>query len=172
MRLLHLHKYFISIGFICFLLSTSLFSLSTDKNKKVYVISDHAIYNFKTGLSVFVGHVKVNQGSTHLRADRLTLQNEHHEIKEAIAYGLKNNLAHYWTLPKIGDKNLFANAKIIKFYPIASKVTLEKNVILDQGTNHFQGQLLYYDIKDQTIQLPPSENGKAVLIYNPDESYS
>lgn len=166
----HLKKECLRIAGAIFACITSLasFALPEDTKEKVQIAGDKWTYNYKTGTSQFDGNVKVDQGTTHVTADRLiTKSNNKHEIQEAIAYGL-NDLAHYWTIPKIGDLEIHAKAKIIKFYPSTSNVTLEQDVLVTQGENSFQGQLIHYNMNDQTIAVPASKNGRAVLIYNPD----
>lgn len=145
------------------------YALPTDKQQKVHIVADSTNYNYKTGVNVFEGHVKVDQGTTHITAQKLvTKNNSQHKIQEAIAYGL-DGLAHYWTLAKIGEPNIHAKAKIIKFYPQQSNVTLERNVIVTQGENHFHGEIILYNREDQTITVPASPSGRAVLVYNPDK---
>lgn len=146
-----------------------VFALQEDNKQKVLIVSDSSIYNYKTGVKIFEGHVKVDQGTTHITADKLITKNNHqNKMQEAIAYGIEG-LAHYWTLPKIGDPEIHAHAKIIKFYPIDSNVTLEQQVTVNQGENSFQGQLIHYNRNDDTITVPASQNGRAVLVYNPDK---
>lgn len=154
---------------LVFTLAGKIYALPTDKMEKVYIVADSGVYNYKTGVNVFEGHVKVDQGSTHITADRLvTKSNKNHQIEEAIAYGILEP-AHYWTLPKADDPEIHANAALIKFYPIVSNVTLEENVVITQGENSFQGQLIHYNMNEQTITVPASKNGRAVLVYNPDQ---
>ena len=93
--------------------------------------------------------------------------NWQHKIEEATAYGYKE-LAHFWTIPKSEDPELHAHAKIIRFYPQSSNITLEQKVHIEQGKNTFQGDLIHYNNADQTISVPPSSNGKAILVYNPE----
>ena len=144
-------------------------ALETDHNEKVNIIADSWVYNFKSGMNVYEGNVKVDQGSTHITADRLvTKNNAQHKIKEATAFGLEN-LAHYWTLPKEGDVEIHAKAKVIKYYPIETNVTLEKTVQVTQGENTFQGELIHYNSKDQTITVPATKNARAIIVYNPDK---
>lgn len=144
------------------------FALPEDDKEKVYIVSDRSNYNYKTGINVFEGNVKVDQGTTHLTADKLiTKSNDQHKIKEAIAYGIEKP-AHYWTLPKVDDPELHTYALIIKYYPMDSNVIFEKNAVATQGENSFQGQLILYNMKDEIITVPASNNGRAVLVYNPD----
>lgn len=153
--------------FMCLLPLASL-ALPEDKNKKIYITSKDCIYNYKKGTSLFQGNVTVDQGSTHLTADKLsTKNNEQHKLREAIAYGI-TQYAHYWTLPKMGDPLVHANARIIKFYPMVSNVELQKDVLVTQGNNSFHGDLIHYNFNNQTITVPASKTGRAVLVYNPD----
>lgn len=152
--------------FIC----TQVFALPEDSQQKIHITADSTIYNYKTGINVFEGHVKVDQGTTHITSNRLTTHaNSQHQIQEAVAYGDKGERAHYWTLPKPDDKEFHAYADVIKFHPVTSNVTLEGNVIVSQGENSFQGELILYNMNQQTVTVPPSKNGRAVLVYNPDK---
>ncbi|TAK77518.1 MAG: lipopolysaccharide transport periplasmic protein LptA [Gammaproteobacteria bacterium] len=159
------------IFLLFFLLSYAVpvFALPEDNKAKVYIAADHTVYNYKTGIKVFEGNVTVDQGSTHLTADRLiTKDNEQHQIKEAIAYGLQRP-AHYWTLPNVGDPEVHSHALVMKYYPIEGKVVFEKKVIVTQGENSFQGELILYNMNDQIVTVPAAKNGRAVLVYNPDK---
>jgi lipopolysaccharide export system protein LptA len=149
--------------------SLSAWALQTDNLEKVYIVSDSFIYNYKTGINIYEGHVKVDQGTTHIMADKLiTKNNLQHKIQEAIAYGVDHQ-AHYWTLPNTNDPEIHARAKVIKYYPSDSNATLEQEVFVTQGENSFQGQLILYNRNNQTITVPASKNGRAVLVYNPDK---
>lgn len=157
------------LAIILFLFPLLAYSLDSDKQAILYITSDAWSYNFKTGIDIYEGHVKVDQGTTHILADKLiTKKNEQHKIREATAYGIEN-LAHFWTLPQPDDEELHAKAKIIRFYPIESNLTLEQAVNVVQGKNHFQGELIHYNSKDQTINVPASANGRARLVFNPNK---
>ena len=151
------------------LFSSCCFALPADNKAVIHIISDKWAYNYKTGMNEYTGHVIIDQGTTHLTADRVTTKsNAQHKIQEAIAYGLSQP-AHYHTLAKTGDPETHAYAKIIKYYPIESNVTFVQNVTLKQGENSFQGPFILYNMQDQVVTVPSSKEGRAVLIYNPDK---
>ncbi len=144
------------------------YCLTSDRNEKLHITADATIYNYKKGVNYFEGHVQIDQGTTHVTADRLTTKlNDRHQIQEVIAYGTKE-LAHFWTLPKPDELVVNAHAKIIKYYPLTLNATLQDTVRVTQGENNFQGQLIHYNMNDQTIIVPETKNGRAVLVYNPD----
>jgi len=156
------------VTLLMLIIASPVFALSADHTETIHIIADSTTYNYKTGFTIFDGHVKVDQGTTHITADRLTTQSgKSRTIKEAIAYGY-NDLAHYWTLPTANDPVIHAQAKIIKFYPTESNVALEKDVTLVQGANSFQGQLILYNRNEQTIFVPEANQGRAVVVINPD----
>jgi lipopolysaccharide transport protein LptA len=142
-------------------------ALPTDETQKMNIIANSSLLNYKNGANVYEGDVKIDQGATHLTADRVTTQNnDKHKMEEAIAFGTKK-LARYWTIPKDGDLEFNAFAKVIKFYPIKSTVILEGDVVVTQGNNSFHGPLIIYNIKDQTVSAPASNKGRATIIIEP-----
>lgn len=151
------------------LYGAACFGLPSDSKAPLHIVSDHSTFNYKNGTNEFIGNVIIDQGSTHLSADRvITKNNAQHKIEEAIAYGIKQP-GHYWTLPKVGDPTLHAYANVIKFYPLSTNVSLEQHVTVKQGDNNFQGELIHYNSNDQTITVPHLEKSQAVLVYNPDK---
>src|SRR4029079_3102275 len=95
-------------------------ALPNDSEQPMKIVADSSLFNYKTGIDTYEGNVKIDQGTSHLIADRLiTKKNKQHKMIEAIATGIKK-LAEYSTIPKTGDAPLNAKAKIIKFYPLTS----------------------------------------------------
>ena len=144
-------------------------ALPTDSQQTMHIIADSSTFNYKTGIDVYEGNVKIQQGTTRLIADRLVTQkNNKHKIQEAIAYGI-NKPAEYYTQPKENDPILHAKAKIIKFYPIKSSATLLTQVVVTQGDNSFHGSILIYDMKNQIVTAPASKTGPATIIIEPQK---
>lgn len=149
--------------------SLSAHALKEDRKEMLHIAASSFIGNVKTGIKIYEGDVRIDQGTTHIRADRLvTKYNKDNKMEEAIAYGYQVP-AHFWTIPKIGDPELHAHARIIKFYPIDFNITLEQDVQIIQGENSFKGELVHYNNNDETILVPKTKNSRAVFIYNPDK---
>lgn len=155
-------------AFICVFIDKNVVdALPTDETQKMNIVANSSLLNYKSGTNIYEGDVKIDQGETHLTADKVTTQNnEKHKMEEAIAYGTKKP-ARYWTIPKTGDLEFNAFAKVIKFYPIKSTVVLEGDVVVTQGNNSFHGPLIIYNTKDQTVSAPATNKGRATIIIEP-----
>jgi lipopolysaccharide export system protein LptA len=161
------HRLIFLCGFL--ILPLTAFSLPEDQARPLNITADSTVFNYKTGIDTYEGNVKVDQGSTHLTADRLVTQkNKQHKMILATATGIKQ-FAEYSTLPKPGDPALYAKARIIKFYPITSTVVLEQEVTVTQKENSFHGPLIIYNMKDQVVTAPASQNGRATIIIKPEQ---
>ncbi len=154
--------------FLLIILSTSTFALPEDRDRPFNIIADSSLFNYKTGIDTYEGHVKVDQGTSHLIADRLvTRKDKQHKMILAIATGTQKP-AEYTTIPKIGDSVLNAKARFIKFYPTTSIIILEQNVVVTQKENSFHGPLIIYNMKNQLVTAPPFTNGRATIVIEPE----
>lgn len=157
--------------FFLFMLSpmSIAFGLPEDSNKIIHIVANSTEFNYKTGTDIYEGDVQVDQGTTHLKADRLVTQkDENHKIISAIAYG-NDYPAEYSTIPKLGDLLLKAKAKVITYYPRTSTIFLKDNVIVTQGGNSFRGTNIIYNMKDQTVSAPASKHGRASIVIEPKQ---
>ena len=156
--------------FISSLWAQDIFALKADMMQKLVITADSTVYNNKTGITVFEGHVKVNQGSTRINANRLvTKSNARHKMIEATAYGILQP-AQFITLEKPGEAELQAEAMIIKFYPGKFDVVLEQRATVSQGNNRFQREHILYNRENSMVIVPESGGGKTVIIYDPDKT--
>ena len=129
---------FFLIGIILTTYSLTLSALPSDNQQNISIVANSWFFNYKTGLRIYEGAVKMDQGSSHLTADRVvTKNNDKHKLEEAIAYGIQQ-LAEYSTIAKEGDDIFHAKAKIIKFYPLKQTIILEGDVKVTQGKNSFE----------------------------------
>jgi lipopolysaccharide export system protein LptA len=144
-------------------------ALPSDITQSLHISADTSQVNYKTGSNNYQGNVKIDQGSSHLSADRLTTKNnKQHKMDEAIAYGIYQ-LAHYWTTPKQGDKLFNAFAQVITLYPQKGLVVLEGDVIVTQGKNSFHGPTLIYNLYDQTVTAPATKKGLSTIVIEPQD---
>lgn len=162
-----LTKYLLFI--ITLVCSLPVAALTNDSKEALNISADSSRHNYKIRETWFEGKVKIKQGSTHLTADRLvTRKNAHNKIEEVIAYGYQD-LAHYWTQPKENEEVMHAQAKVMKIYPLKSRIVLEGEVLVTQGKNRFKGQIIVYNTKQQIITVPAAKNSRATFVIEADQ---
>lgn len=164
-RLLHLTQILAILSFS--LLSNSSFALTSDQKQPVYLQSDTAVLNHKTGISIYRGNVKLTQGTTIVTGDTLTTyMDENSQITKAIATG---QLASYTTLPD-NSKLLFVGiAQVINYYPPQGHVEFIGTAKATQGADTFTGPQLNYNINTQVVTSPSSHIGRTSIIIQPNQ---
>lgn len=147
----------------------SALALASDNNQPAHFLADQFQYNQKTNKTVFIGHVQMSQGSTHLSADQLTVyRDKDGKVTKTIAVSLSDQLAHYTTLPDNSDEVLDAVGKTIEYYPQIKKAIIKGSGVVTQGPNHFSGSFITYDIvKQQVISLPMAADEQTILVLQP-----
>jgi len=154
---------------ILMFLPFSSFAMPEDNQKIIHITASSTEFNYKSGVDVYEGNVIIDQGTTHVKADKLvTTKDQNHHIISAIAYGI-THLAEYSTIPKEGDVVLHAKAKRITYYPQTATIILENDVQVTQGKNSFQGPHIIYNMKEQTVSAPASKNGRATIVIEPKQ---
>ncbi len=157
-----LHKILLVI--ITLFATTTSFSHPKDNEKPLRLTANSSTFNYKTGIDVYKGNVKVNQGTTDLSADKIvTTKDSSHKISSIIAYGHKR-LAEFSTIPDDSKEVLNAKSKIIEFYPKESKIVLKENVLVTQAGNSIQGSHIIYNIEQQIVSAPHIKNSRATII--------
>ncbi len=158
----------IILGFSILISSIASWALSTDSNQPAHFVADKVQFNQKTGINVFIGHVTMSQGTTHLTADKLTVYNAAHgRIIKAVAIG---ELAHYSTLPDDQKRLMDAFGKTIEYYPQERKAIILGNGTVIQGSNRFNGEHIIYEMDKQLVtSLPTNSNIQSVLVLQPQD---
>lgn len=144
-----------------------VFALSSDGNLPFHFKSNSIIYNGKQHTATYIGHVRVTQGTTRIRGNKLVVQyGKNGGVKKMIDTG---NLAHYSTLPDRQSKRLYAQAKKITYNPTTKIVLLEQHAKVTQEKNIFTGPHIWYDSGAGVVRTTPKKNQKTVIIIEPQD---
>lgn len=148
-----------------------IYALSGDKNLPAQFVSDNAVYNSKAGVSVFTGNVQMNQGSSRLTGDKITvITDEKGKIIQIISIGKQ---AHYSTLPDNQTKILDAYADTIEYYPQKDEAILIGNGEIRQGKNSLKGPKIVYNLQQRILVAKsdelPNKTNRSVIVINPNE---
>ena len=160
--------FFLMIGSIVFLSSTH--ALPQDRDEIFYLSSDEADISQSKNKGLFKGHVKIDQGSSHLRsAEAETHGDENNKLVKAIAKGNQQKKAHFWTILTQNQPELHAWADIIYYFPKQNRIELVGNAEVSQGDNTFKAPKIIYDTEKQHILTERQENKRTTITFHPEK---
>lgn len=152
---------------LCMICPTLASALPQDKEATVYLHAGSASINQTTHTGTYTGHVALDQGTTHLRADTAeTKTNEKNQLIFAIAKGNATRLAHVWTRSSTDKPPIHAYADIIRYYPIEHRVELTGHARVTQGENAFKAPHMIYDTLTQHVVTKPQGRERTTIIFN------
>lgn len=161
-----LNKKLIAIILLCS--STMAWALDTDKYQPMHVDSHSAAYDREQRILTYEGNVQTEQGSSHLKGDKiLVYQGENNQIKYIEIFGKP---ALYNTLPSPDKERLYVEALKITYNPNDKTVLLEGNGKVTQEGNIFTGPHIWYDMKNGIVRSKPTKaNERSVFILQPQK---
>lgn len=142
---------------ICFLL---LFGWATayspvglakdnDNQQPIYIDSDTASYDEKTGISTYSGKVVYSQGTLVVRSDVMTFYMKDGQINKITVVGKP---ATFKQSPGEGKEDINGHSLIGEYYPSTAKLFLIKEAVVSQGGNKSSSDLIIYDTKNSVIK--------------------
>lgn len=123
-------------------------------DETVTLDADSLVYDNKKHVSHYLGHVKLTQGQSQLRAHSATTKmDSHNKLEKAIAKALPNERVHFW---KTSDKDkqnptIHAYAKVITYLPKEGHIVLNGNALVKQGENTYRSEHIVYDINKKAV---------------------
>jgi lipopolysaccharide export system protein LptA len=137
--------------FLCCTLNLC-FALKEDRLQTVEVSADSADLDQYHHRGVYIGHVQLNQGTTHLRAaEAVTEGDDKNELIKAIIKGNKESQAHYWTAMALDKPLVHAYADTICYYPKRHLIELIGHARVEQGNDSFSAPKISYDTEKQLV---------------------
>ncbi len=129
--------------------SNSVFALKSDSQQPVYIDSNTASYNEKSGTSIYSGNVVTKQGSLHIKSDKLVVYVKNGNVIKMIFTGKP---AKFRQLPAVGKEEVHGEALTGEYYPEKNRLTLIEEAVVSQGSNRSASRLIIYDSKNSLIQ--------------------
>jgi lipopolysaccharide transport protein LptA len=148
----HVKKFSFKINalqfFLLFFLISPVFALKSDQNQPLNINADSAFCQRKdeTNFCVYSGKVIFAQGTSLLKAPKVTVYKKYDKINKVEALGL-DSLAHYQVELDESHKLVVAKAKIITLYPDKNLMVLSGDGEIVEDNNKFNGPYLEYVFK-------------------------
>jgi len=143
---------------------TGIFAQENSAGNTAHFSADHVTFNTDSGTTIYAGHVKMAQGTTHIVADRVTAyKNTQGDIDQVVAIG---NPAHYSTQPDDQKYPIDAFGDRIEYYPTTRITQIIGNGYVTQGSNSLKGPHIIYDMDKKIMRSLPvaTQHGEKSLI--------
>jgi lipopolysaccharide export system protein LptA len=137
-----LFKVFLSFCLAC---CFSAEAFSADNAQAIFIESDAAERNEKTGLTQYMGNVSIRQGSLTINARKVELFYQGNSVSRILSTG---NPASYQQNNHTGQ--ILARAETIEFLPESEEIQLKTNASLSKDGTLITGDTIHYDIANET----------------------
>ena len=154
MRFVHIAVCFAAVS------SALVQALPNDKNQAVHISADRQEVDLKQGVVIYIGDVKLVQGTLEITADRIHVRKDKDQVEES--FTAEGNLAHYQQQPEAGKPIIHAEASTIHYNAKTEQLTLDKNVSIEQNGSVTKAGHVDYDTKSQTAKF--SGNGRVETV--------
>lgn len=132
-------------------------ALPEDRDQPINIQADSAKLDDGKGVAVYMGKVKLTQGSLTIEGDEVKIfRNAKGDVDRAVAIGKP---AHFAQTPEVGKPQVDGKAKQIEYFVTEERATLEQNAVVTQGGNAFTGEKIDYDIRKQLLNAAGDSNG-------------
>jgi lipopolysaccharide export system protein LptA len=157
---------------ILFLFSQYCFALSTDKQQIIKLSANSADINQESHKGIYTTDVSLDQGSTHLRANRaITHTDSGNKLIKAIIFGNHQFQAHFWTLIDEKKQALHAYADSIYYFPEKHLIQLNGNARVEQGSDSFSAPQIDFDTLNQHVVSRSNHRKQTVIIIHPENQH-
>ena len=130
----------------------------TDRQQSITIDSDSAERDEKTGLTVYRGNVVARQGSLIIEGDAITIFYENNQVSRILCVGFP---AHFEQETSRSGEKVIAYGESIEYLPVAEKIKLEKNASISQKGALIKGDVIDYDLKNETWKAKGDTSGNA-----------
>ena len=146
------------LGFVLLLCCLMASANMTDRQQSITIDSDSAERDEKTGLTVYRGNVVARQGSLIIEGDAITIFYENNQVSRILCVGFP---AHFEQETSRSGEKVIAYGESIEYLPVAEKIKLEKNASISQKGALIKGDVIDYDLKNETWKAKGDTSGNA-----------
>ncbi|MGB5098261.1 MAG: lipopolysaccharide transport periplasmic protein LptA [Porticoccaceae bacterium] len=143
-------------------------ALPEDRQQPMHIESDSASRDDRSGITIYVGSVRVDQGTMHIEADKVTVYMApgNKQVDRIVCDGKP---ATYQQKPKPDAEIAKAHAEVIEYQVAKDFVVLTRAAHLEQGGSTLEGELVTYDIAKDLMQARGSETNRRIRMVIPPQ---
>ena len=129
-----------------------------DRDKPINLEADRVTIDDAKKVSVFEGNVVLTQGTTMLKADRMTVREDAQGFQYAVAYG---NLAYFRQKRDGVDEYIEGWAERIEYDGKAERVQLFDQARMKRGADEVRGSYISYDQPTEFYRVVGAQDSTA-----------
>lgn len=143
-------------------------ALKSDKKQPIYIDSNSASYDDKTGISIYIGKVIVRQGSMELHADKLVVYLENREVKRLVATGEE---VRFKQTPGPDEEDVKSRSKKAEYLVEKDLLILTNEAVVWQGKDTYASDLIVYNKTNGTVKAgeKSSDSKRVSVVLQPRE---
>ena len=134
--------------------SATSVALPDDREQPIRITADQALRDEKQGFTEYTGNVRMDQGSMHIEADKITIYHVNEDADKIVAEGAP---AHMQQRPEIDKGLMHARANIIEYYKAEDRVHLRDNAQVEQDGSTVAGDTIDYFITEQLVRADSNQ---------------
>ena len=125
-------------------------ALSTDRNEPATISADDVEFDFATGVRIYRGNVKLDQGTMKLRADKLIVEYKDDVLQKATAFG---EPAVFQQRPDDKPNDVIGKGMKLELDEINNMVILIDNASINDGEKNATGAMITYDMGKDKMKI-------------------
>lgn len=125
-------------------------ALSTDKDQPAVISADDVEFDFATGVRIYRGNVKLDQGTMKLRADKLVVEYKDDVLQKATAYG---EPAVFQQRPDDKPNDVIGKGMKLELDEVKNMVILIDNASINDGEKNASGAMITYDMANDKMKI-------------------
>ncbi len=137
------------LGWLLLVLPLAVLALPEDREQPIRITADQALRDEKQGFTVYSGNVKMDQGTLHIDADKITIFHAEEEADRILAEG---SPAHLQQQPEPEKPLVHAEARIIEYFKAEDRVQLRQAARIEQDGSIVTGDTIDYFITEQLVR--------------------
>lgn len=143
-------------------------ALPEDRQQPMHIESDSASRDDRSGVIIYAGSVRIDQGSMHIEADKVTVYMTagSKQVDRIVCDGKP---ATYQQKPKPDAELVKAHAEVIEYQVAKDFLLLTRAAHLEQGGSTLEGELITYDIAKDLMQARGSEANQRIRMVIPPQ---
>jgi len=131
-------------------------ALSTDRQQPIDLTADHKITKYQEGISIYTGNVRLDQGSLHVEAERMTFHTDDAgQVERMIAEGQPARFR------QVTDDGLEVRGRglEIEYRMSSSMLFIRDNGVLHYGEDVLESDRIRYNTETEILEAGEEERG-------------